>query len=75
MTNKTITKTIATIIPAEISTSKYFMKQHLASSDIYWNLLVYLVFIYYICTQKTKDYAYEDEGKRAELRVWICVVV
>lgn len=37
MTNKTITKTIATIIPAEISTSKYFMKQHLASSDIYWN--------------------------------------
>ena len=29
---------------------------------------------YYFCTQKTKDYAYEDEGKRAEFRVWsICI--
>lgn len=24
---------------------------------------MYLVFFYYFCTQKTKDYAYEDEGK------------
>lgn len=34
---------------------------------------MYLVFFHYICTQKTKDYAYEDEGKRAELRVWSIV--